>query len=195
VLVANPDSIMHEYTLGRRSLRLGLTDEKFLDYTNLSISSFYLVNAPTGLTIESVAGINPDSAVIGLAYNGADFDDLFNNMKIGIVKNILLQSKSDLLSNSLTVYSRVENPVCTIVPDSAVLHELTLGRRYLNLSLTEERFINYQTIQSVNFQLLNGPAGLTIESVSGLSPTQARINLDFNGTDLMCLIRIFLSNC
>jgi hypothetical protein len=183
VLNAVPDSAMHEYTLGRRSLNLSLSEERFLNYMTLTTSNFYLVNAPAGLTIESVSGLSPITAIVNLAYSGADIDQDITNMRVAISRYVLLQSKvTDLYSNNLTVYRYLEHPVCTIEAD-AELYELTLGDRYLNLTLTEERFINYQSIVPANFQLINRPAGLTIESVSGLSPTSARINLNFDRTD------------
>ena len=174
---------MHEYTLGRRSLTLSLTEERFLNYTTLTISNFYFVNAPSGLTIESVSGSSPVTAIINLAYDGEDFDTDITILRVVISKNILLQSKvADLASNNLTVQSYLEHPTCTIDED-AELYELTLGDRYLNLSLTEEKFINYQAIVPANFTLVNAPSGLTIGSVTGYSPTSARIYLDFNRTD------------
>ena len=100
----------------------------------------------------------------------------YNNFKVVIDKSILFYSKtSDLTSNNLIITAYVETPVAALSADS-VLTEYRINARTLYIDLTEEAFRNYATLVPSNFTLVNRPTGLTIQSVSGISPTRAEID-------------------
>jgi hypothetical protein len=76
------------------------------------------------------------------------------------------------------------------VADS-VLTEPKLDRRYLNLTLVQEEFLNYATLQVADFDLNNEPAGLVIESVTGITRSRVRIDLAYTGIDFDVAINNF----
>jgi hypothetical protein len=177
------DSVLSEHRLDGRILTINLTEEMFLDYTALQIPDFVLKNYPMGLSIKSVNGISPTQVKIQLAFDGTDFDYFITNFAVGIRHSVLKNTDTlALYTNSLNIGVYLEVPVATITADS-LLTERRLDSRILNIKLIEERFINYASLLISNFVLVNAPAGLTIESVQGISPTQAKINLSFDGTD------------
>ncbi|MCK4750980.1 MAG: hypothetical protein KAT15_28170, partial [Bacteroidales bacterium] len=178
------DAVLEEYTLNDRYLTLTLHEEEFNDFTTLDTSGFSLVNGPAQLAIESVTGQSATSARIDLVYTGLDFDDPIEDFRLDISSSILKQTGSGVLdSDSLTIIPYIETPVATITADSTVLHETRLDARSLTLDLTEERFLDYLNLRSSDFTLLNGPSGLSIDTVIGISPTQALLELAFDGTD------------
>ena len=73
-----------------------------------------------------------------------------------------------ILVVGLIILAYTENPVATLSADS-VLTERRLDFRTLVLNLTEEEFTNPGGLQVSNFNLANAPAGLSIESVTGIS--------------------------
>ena len=174
-----------------RSLNIALSDEEFLNYTNLGISSFMLVNAPAGLSIQSVTGISKSQAVLALQFDGTDFDNSISDFCVRISRNILLQSNvSDLQSNTMTILAYVERPIAILSEDSG-LYEYTLDYRTLTIALTEETFINYSGLLIADFTLNNKPTGLSIQSVQGISPTRVNISLAFVYNDFDIDINIF----
>ena len=142
------------------------------------------MNGPGGLYIESVTGLGARSARIDLVYTGLDFDNLISDFHVDISSTILKQTGSgNLSSGNLTILPYIETPSATISADTTVLEETTLDRRTLTIDFTEERYLDYQSIQASGFTLLNAPEGLTIDTVYGISPTQAELELAFDGTD------------
>jgi len=183
IAIMMDDSGLYEFNLDRCFLVINLVDEKFLNYSTLSITDFTLNNEPIGLVIQSVTGISPVHVLIALQFDGTDFDTSINNFSVTIDKSKLLQSTTNLTTNTSLIHATVEFPVLLATPDS-ILHELTLDRRSLTLKLTDEKFLDYTSLDISSFYLLNAPNGLQIESVSGINSRTAVLNLAYAGTDL-----------
>ena len=98
-------------------------------------------------------------------------------------EEILYQTTSGpLVTNNQNISSYTETPVATVTPDS-LLTEQRLDYRYLTINLTEEEFYRDSVLRPSNFILNNRPAGLTVESVTRLTPRRANVYLAFDGTD------------
>jgi hypothetical protein len=183
VATITADSILTERRLDSRVLDIDLIEERFINYTSLLISNFVLVNSPAGLTIESVQGISPTQAKICLAFDGTDFDTNILNFHLNISSSVLFQTVTGYLATiSLVIFSSVEPPVAFMTNDSG-RDERRLGLEILSIDLANEIFLNYMSLITTDFALINAPAGLTIESVTGMSPTRAVLDLAFDGTD------------
>ncbi|MCK4749326.1 MAG: hypothetical protein KAT15_19870, partial [Bacteroidales bacterium] len=178
-----PDLPLNETNLDGRTLTLNLVEEEFIDYLTLSTGNFSLAYAPSGLSINSVTGSSPTEAQLTLRYTGIDFDDNINNFAVNISPFALVQTSAEnLVSSQQTITAVVEVPDATLVSDD-VLNEYGLDDRVLSISLFDEEFIEFNTLQVSNFTLVNGPAGLTIENVQGIDPQNADIYLAHDGTD------------
>ena len=62
------------------------------------------------------------------------------------------------------------------------LTEANLNSKYIELTLINESFVD-GTLSAINFDLINGPEGLTIQSIFYDSSTEATVYLDFEGPD------------
>ncbi len=100
---------------------------------------------------------------------------------------------SDLHSNILRLlliftlglftFSAVFSQSATITPSSP-LNEVNLDAEYITVTLGDsETFKDYLNLKIDSFTLVGEPPGTFIESVAGISATEAQIDLSFNGTD------------
>ena len=83
------DSTLREWNLDVNRLTIDFTEETFLDYNDLEISNFNLINAPVGLNIEAVTGVSPTRVRIDLVYTGLDFDVTIEDFALDIVDTVL----------------------------------------------------------------------------------------------------------
>ncbi|KKL89246.1 hypothetical protein LCGC14_1916620, partial [marine sediment metagenome] len=188
------DSVLTESRLDARTLTVNLSEESFLDYTSLGTGDFNLINAPAGLTIGLVTGLDPDRARITLDFDESDFDANIPDFHLEILSGVLFQTPSGVLSSSLlNIFAFVEQPEATLTADS-ILTEYGIDVRELTITLSEEQFNNYLTLTSAGFGLVNPPAGLSIENVTGISPTGVLIELQFDETDFETNILDFRVN-
>ena len=103
----------------------------------------------------------------------------YPDFHVDISSLVLKQTTSGSLSSgNLNIQPYIEQPVATLTPDS-VLTERRLDTRVLTLNLTEEEFLNYATLQPSNFTLINPPAGLSIQSATGINKTRVNLDLQF----------------
>ena len=177
------DEVLTESTLDVRELTITLVQEEFNPLVIIDASHFRLVNEPPGLFIESAYRITPDSARILLQFVYDDFDGDITDFHVEILSSALIQTTSGwLATDHLTIYADTENPVANLSADSALTEE-RLGFRTLYIDLLDESFTSYTGLQTDNFALVNYPAGLEIQSVTGTADTSASLVLQFNGTD------------
>jgi len=114
---ATEDAEMIEFTLDSRYINITLTDEEFMS-TGYNSSDFVLVNAPPGLTIESINNKTITSARLNLAFDGTDFDTHYNDFRISINSNFLTQSVTDLLTTSMVIKPIHEPEIINVdIPD------------------------------------------------------------------------------
>jgi hypothetical protein len=182
----SPDAPLDEQTLDARSLNISLTDEEFTITGSISNGFFNLNNEPGGLVIESVSASDATHAVMHLAYPpGNDFDSPISNFNIDVSGEILRNTPpgDELRSNNLTITANDENPRAILGVDSTVLEERWLDVRTLTVNLIEEYFRNFTRLNEDNFDLVDEPPGLNIESVIGISAVSVDILLRFNQRD------------
>ncbi|RPJ87528.1 MAG: hypothetical protein EHM18_00685 [Acidobacteria bacterium] len=134
-------------------------------------------------------------------YNGSSFSSIDGGGTTGLNHNTGVKSQNPslcVLNDSLNVawlyvtweegndgapkqlrVKKLGLPSATL--DSA-LTESGLDSQYITVSLANTTFVD-TTLSSSNFTLENVPAGLTIESITNITTTGCRINLQFNGRD------------
>ncbi len=174
-----PGSALTEIYLDTQYVDLVLVNDSFVDYSTLHKDTFRLVNAPPGLTIQSLANENKYGLRINMAFNHTDFDVNYTNFRVAIRKDALYESPDTLKTNAITIYAGVET--AGITPD-ATLGEYDLDARSLNLTLSDERF-TVDNYDKGSFTLVNAPSGLSIDNLSGKSFTNVTINLLYDDTD------------
>ena len=113
---------------------------------------------------------------------------MINDFCVEIVDTVLLQTESGWLrTDSLTILPYIETPVSTItIRLNSINRTKTEDVRSLVVTFNEESFLDYLNLDELNFTLSGAPAGLGIEDVTGNSPTQATILLEFDSTDFRC---------
>ena len=110
-LSASPD--LSEYNLNNRVVSIQLTQETFSNPGALVAGNFTRVNAPPGVTIQSISGTPTATHVdLVLAFNGADFDVDYADFRISINHAVLTQSNQNLVTTPITIYYELE-PVVT----------------------------------------------------------------------------------
>ncbi|KPK86788.1 MAG: hypothetical protein AMS27_04230, partial [Bacteroides sp. SM23_62_1] len=176
-----PSSSLYEPYLDTQSVTIKFVDECFTDSTfNLTKSYFTLLDAPPGLTIGSVSDRKTKSVRLNLNFTG-DFDVNYPNFHIRIDDAKLLLAQSDLLTDTIPITAFVEDTSATLTASGA-LFEPDLDSRYLEITFVDECFIDSSTsLTPSHFKLLDGPPGLTIESVSDRKTKSVRLNLAFSG--------------
>jgi hypothetical protein len=180
-----PDLPLAEQTLDLRYLNITLTDEEFTNTGILSNDNFTLNNAPEGLDIESVSASDVTHAIMQLVYPpGNDFDSPVTNFSISVSGAVLAYTPpgDNLTSNDLVITAYNEFPQASLGIDST-LEERWLDFRSLTIDLIEERFLDYTTLQVQDFNLVDGPPGLIIGSITRTSAESVDIHLQFNYTD------------
>jgi hypothetical protein len=177
-----PDQPLEEYSLDGRILTITLVNEEFVNPGSIDETNFYLVNAPTGVGIES-ASASTTVATITLEFDGTDFDIPYPGFAVGMYPTGLrYTSDVDLITAPAPISAYVENPQATLVPGPQ-LTEYTLNGRVLTITLSEENFIDPAGLVPGNFTLLDAPPGLTVQSVVSANATSASLELAFNFTD------------
>jgi exosome complex RNA-binding protein Rrp42 (RNase PH superfamily) len=174
------DSILEERRLDARILTIDFFQETFSDPGSLVPGDFTLNNAPGGLSIAGIVGTPTSTHVeLDLAFTPGDFDMDSTNFSITIAQSVLIQSVEDLTTNNLPVIANIET--ATLAPDTLI--ENTLNGSTLTITLGNENFSTTGTVDPINFNLENGPAGFTIASATVTSPTQVVLTMQFNGPE------------
>ncbi|MFH2142311.1 MAG: hypothetical protein ABIJ97_07820, partial [Bacteroidota bacterium] len=160
-VIITPDQALDETTLDGNMLYINLISETFVD-NSLDIGNFTLNNAPIGTTISNVVYVDPDSAVVYLAFDNTDFDVDYTNFSITILA-VELTGGADLTSNEITITAVLE-PVSLLITPNLTLDELNLDGSLLYINLTNETFVD-NLLDVGNFTLNNAPVGTTISNV------------------------------
>ncbi len=100
---ASPE--LNKGNLDGAEISLQLTDDKFID-SQIELSNITLINAPLGLTVNSVDYISKVSAGLVLAFDGTNFATDINNFYISVNADELYGIQ-DLNSNELTIHKGV----------------------------------------------------------------------------------------
>jgi len=181
VATITPDVALAEYTLAGRVLTLGLSEEWFDEFGIIDETHFSLVNAPTGLTIESASASDSITASIILTYDTTDFD-INANLILSIDHTQLIQTGgSNLESNGRTVTAYVEIPIADMT-ESDMLREYWLASRSLDIKFTDEKFTT-SALDVNHFGLSEAPAGVSVGSLSNIADSSVTLNLAFDDTD------------
>jgi len=103
-----------EYNLNGNTISINLTDETFITPGTLVPGNFTPVNAPPGLSIQSINTPTSTSVNLVLLFDLTDFDINYDDFQILIDDIVLVQSTEDLATNSLPITYGLE-PVITNV--------------------------------------------------------------------------------
>ena len=168
------DPGLNEAALDGQAVTITLTDESFI--LPLDVANFTLNNAPAGLTIESFGTVLSTTALVNLAFTPGDFDADVNNFSISIDQSELRQTSSGVLTtNQITITAANESATM----DDPGLNEPALDGQAVTITLEDEIFDD--PLEAGNFNLVNFPAGLSIESVTRINDTVAVVDLAFFG--------------
>ncbi len=171
-----------EYELDGKILTVNLSQEWLAHTGSFDAGDIHLVDYPTGLSIAGASAVDSISFTVTLANVYNDFDSPYD-LKVSIEDSVLFQTTgSPLVSGSTTVTPYVETPAATIVPDQS-LAEYTLAGRVLTLTFFEEWFDDYTAFNGSHVDLVNAPAGLTVQSASASDSATATITLTYDTTD------------
>ncbi len=173
-------SIFHagltESNLDGANISITLTNETFDDGTLLT-SAFSLVNAPTGLTVNSITWNTATTANLQLAYTGTDFDDNITDFHI-VISNSELTGVGDITSNNLTI-TAVDDAE-SISLSAGTITESVEDAKTITVTLSGGTFVN--PLNPTSWHLLNGPDGVSIGNVTRGDNTHATITLSGNRT-------------
>ncbi len=176
-----PDPLT-EGALNGQVITITLNNEFFDPPSFIDATNFVLINEPGGLTINSAVATSATVAQLTLQYTGGDFDTDITNFAVGIIPvELRYTSGGNLITSPITIQALVENPVATLT--GPALSEYTLNGNTVSITFTEETFIDPGSLVAGNFELLNEPPGLTIQSIGSLTSTSLDIVLGFNLTD------------
>jgi endonuclease I len=147
--------------------------------TPISATAYYLQVASDSLFANVVSGfsnlnvnLNPSSTVIGLTAGGTYYYRL---------RSYFEDDYSMYSPYRAVTLNQPVMPTATLIP-SVALQEINLNGAAITLNLQNTTF-NDATLLLSNFVLNSAPAGLTVQSVTWLSSTSARILLAFTGID------------
>jgi hypothetical protein len=178
-----PDQPLREDIPDGRVLTVTLVNEEFDRPGSLDRRHFSLINEPSGLSIRSVTSRLTTSVQLILRFDGDDFDTDINDFMVRINKDRLMyNTEDDLYTGPITIQAIGDGPVASLSADS-ILTEQRLDVRELNIDLIQEEFEPAASLGAAHFSFVNGPAGLTIESVDMISAVSARLLLQFDNTD------------
>lgn len=102
-----------ESSLNGQTLELTIINDQFVDHTTLVPADFILNNAPAGTSISGISGSSVSAADLTLGYNDTDFDTDVS-MSVSIKSAALLQSTSNLMSNSIIIQAEIEPVVVNV---------------------------------------------------------------------------------
>lgn len=147
--------------------------------TPIDEANFVLNNAPSGLSIQNLTLVDPDSVSIQLAFDGTDFDVDYDAF------SVLLQADGSSIdlsvsSNAISIEAIVE-PGSMLI-SHAGLAENNLAGGVIDVSLVGDVFVDSYLDMS-SFTLLSAPEGLFISQVNYIDVSTATVTLDFEGVD------------
>jgi hypothetical protein len=178
-----PDQPLREDILDGRILTVTLVNEEFENPGSLRPRDFSLINEPSGLSISGITSELTTSVQLILRFDGDDFDSDINDFMVRINRDRLRYNTEDnLYTGPITIQAIGDGPVASLSSDS-ILTEQRLDARELTIDLIQEEFEAAASLNESHFSFVNGPAGLTIESVNRISAVSANILLQFNNAD------------
>ncbi|OVE77836.1 hypothetical protein BVX99_01545, partial [bacterium F16] len=150
---------------------------------SLNTANWSIGNLPSGVTKGTLTRTSDTTATIALSGNrDTDYDSDITNVSVIITADEFVDSTGDgsLLANSgVTIRASLER--LSVVP-AVPMTEANLDTNSLIVTLVGETFVD-GILDSANVSLANLPTGASLESVVYDSPTQATVNLAFDGTD------------
>lgn len=176
-LVLSTDDPLTEHNLDGAMLALELEGAFFI--TPLNIDNFILNDAPVGVSIETLTARNTHSINVQLAYDGTDFDVNYPSFSVQLLA-VGSSIGEDIVSNAIAIEAVVEPGDIQI--NHSGLTEQNLNGAVVDIQLLADEFVD-AVFDKARFILLNAPVGLTIETITYVSPTLATVQLAFTGQD------------
>ncbi len=145
----------------------------------LNQDNFSLLNAPSGLTIESVeAGADSSHCTVNLAFDGSDFDADISNLGLTILGSQLTCSEDLSAKNPLLITAVNDNESISINDDGDIIEGNEDGEE-ITVTLNGGTFA--PALTQANWQVENQPDGVTW-TISRVNHTTAKITLSGNAT-------------
>jgi hypothetical protein len=147
VAMLTADSVLTEHRLDSRTLSINLVEEEFWDFSNLHVSDFTLLNAPPGLSIESIQAQDSINVNVNLQFTGEDFTSDISDFSVTIKREVLIQSTAtDLLTNPLTIIADVK-----VIYDTVVVSVYdTIFETIFDTNTVTLYDTNYETVLDTN---------------------------------------------
>lgn len=193
-ITSNADSTLKEQNLDINRLTLTISNGTFVDAI-LDKSNFSLINAPEGLTIESVEYVSSTEAKVNLTFNGTDFDSDITDLKVQVLASEL-SCGTDLSTNTLSIIAINDNETLTLAWDSSIGTngaELTIGSDAIIATLSGGAYVE-SAINKANITL-SGIADSTIylKNVIYIDKNHIKATLGTKGVDYDSDITLTLS--
>ena len=179
IVATDPDPLT-EATLDGATLTVDISGGVF-DGT-LVPADFSLNGAPAGTTIAAASGVDADSALLTLAFDGTDFD-ADAALGVTVEQSALTVGTGPATTGTVPVTAAIEGTVtATIVATNPIaLTEATLNAATLTVDISGGTF-NVAPVPA-DFSLNGAPAGTTILSVTPVDADTVTLTLDFDATD------------
>jgi hypothetical protein len=144
---------------------------------SLSPQAFIPMNVPAGFSITSVIANNSTRATISVI--ATDFDVDFNYFFI-FIHDSVLNVGSYIETDTCALIANVEKAILTSNPKPLSEHNIgTGGSAYLQIDLLNEEFLNWGSLATTDFTLLNFPAGVSLSSVLNSSKNDAQLSITY----------------
>lgn len=107
---------IYEYDLDGCQIQVNLSNTSF--ETTLSPAGFTLLNAPSGLAIQSVQYTSPSTAILTLGFDDSDFDE--NHLLQVVIDASQINQSAAITSTSLTLIAYIETPLVIGIMDGSI---------------------------------------------------------------------------
>ncbi|HYH01954.1 MAG TPA: Ig-like domain-containing protein, partial [Bacillota bacterium] len=170
------DGKLSETGLDGAKINVNLAWTTFKD-TILSPANFTLLNATEGLAVQNVTYIDSTHCLIGLTFNGTDFDRDIDNLGLKINADELASNENLTSLNTLGITALNDSEHLMITADGSIW-EGEENDAALIVSIVGGTFA--PTLNPENWTLSNLPSGVTKGMVTRVNATTVRILLSGN---------------
>lgn len=171
------NTTINEENADANFITISLAGYEFADAI-LDKNNFQLVNAPSGLTIESVEFKSTTSCQVNLAYDGTDIDSNYPNLTVNIMRSEIRNGTSDLPSSNNLEISATNDSEALEVATSGDIYEGNEAGKKLTVKITGGTFP--LDLNTSNWEVKNLPTGVTVDSYFRVSNKLVEITLKGN---------------
>jgi len=170
---------------GGTTIHINLGSQTWEHQGSIDTMAFTLMDAPAGVVIVAVNATDNDDVDVSLIKT-QDYDVDSSNAYIVIQDSVIAGSTGNLTTNTIEFRSNQESAGLT---SSEPLTERNMdGTTYIHIDLSEEQFVDYTTLATSDFKLVNFPDGIFLTIFEpGPNDTDiddAEIYIDFTSGDI-----------